>query len=212
MSAVMKRTPLLELLQWPDETAVILASGQSLSDAQVEAVKLWHSAGRGRVIAVNTTFRRAPWADVLYACDGQWWQVYHAEAETTFRGALWTQDMTARRHYAINRVESVIKPGLGKTPGVIHQGGNGGYQAINLAYQAGVARIVLLGFDMHGTHWHGKYSNGLPNTAPHLFKSWISGFDALAADLLKEGVEVINCAPGSRLTCFPTADLMGVLA
>lgn len=212
MSAVLKRQPLLERLQWPGQTVVILASGPSLSEEQVEAVRRWRAAKFGRVIAVNTTFRRAPWADVLYACDGQWWQVYHAEAERVFKGELWTQDMTARRHYAINRVESAMLPGLGKKPGLIHQGGNGGYQAINLAYQAGCDRIVLLGFDMHGTHWHGRYDNGLPNTAAHLFKTWISGFDALAADLLNEGVEVVNCAPGSRLTCFPTADLMGVLA
>lgn len=199
-------------IRWPGATVVILASGPSLTVEQCEAVQVWRKSAGGagaaesrRCIAINTTFRRAPWADVLYACDASWWRLYHGEVEAGFIGEKWTQDFEARRF--ARHIESRRAPGLGKRPGVIHQGGNSGYQAINLAYQAGARKIILVGFDMHGTHWHGKYENGLPNTQEWLFRQWLANFEQLAADLKAEGVEVVNCTPGSALTCFRAASL-----
>lgn len=197
-------------IDWPDAEVAVLASGPSLTAAQCDLVKEWrrgHGARPRRVIVVNTTFRLAPWADVLYACDAPWWRVFHVEASATFKGEFWTQDLLARREFGVNRIESILAKGLGKLPGLIHQGGNGGYQAINLAFQAGARRMVLLGFDMHGSHWHGAYANGLPNTRPGLFEQWLRQFDDLAADLRAEGVHVVNCSPGSRLNCFTVCDL-----
>lgn len=195
-------------IQWPGATVVILASGPSLTVEQCEAVSDWREGGEARrAIAVNTTFRRAPWADVLYACDAPWWRLHHAEVQQVFNGALWTQDKEATREFGVNCVESMNLPGLGKRTGVIHQGANGGYQAVNLAFQAGAKKIILLGFDMQGNHWHGPYTNGLPNTAPNLFSSWIKNFERLAADLAQAGVDVVNCSPGSALKSFPVASL-----
>lgn len=204
------RSALFKDVNWSGSTVVILASGPSLSEAQCAAVKEWRQAETERarrVIAINNTFRRALWADMLYACDVHWWAVYLEEARATFAGELWTQDVRAQREHRIKYVESSRANGLGKRPGVIHQGGNSGYQAINLAYQAGAEKIVLAGFDMHGTHWHGKHGHGLPNTADWLFKLWVKNFDALAADLAAEGVDVVNCSPDSALRCFRAAKL-----
>ena len=199
-------------------TVVILASGPSLTVEQCEVVRDWREGSdmawrlnepRRRVIAINNTFRRAPWADVLYGCDAPWWRVHHAEAAQVFAGQLWTQDRAAMELTRMHLVESVRNPGLGRMPGVIHQGGNGGYQAINLAWQAGAARIVLLGYDMHGTHWHGKHEHGLTNTPPWLFPQWIKNFDRLAADL--EDFDIVNCTPGSALRAFRTSALEDAL-
>lgn len=206
-------------LRWPGATVVILASGPSLTVEQCAAVQVWRkgaggagAAGIRRCIAINTTFRRAPWADVLYACDAAWWRLHHAEVESEFTGELWTQDAEATHKFGVKRIESARRPGLGKRPGVIHQGGNGGYQAINLAFHAGARKIILLGFDMQGTHWHGKYENGLPNTQPWLFKQWLANFDGLAGDLAQEGVDVVNCSPGSALAIFRASGLASELA
>ena len=211
-------------LRWPGATVVILASGQSLTSKDCGQVHAWRLDGENKhVIAINTTFRLAPWADVLYGCDAPWWLVgdaesarkgfssFHQEAMAMSSGQLWTQDARAHRDLGIRLIVSQMLPGLGKRPGVIHQGGNGGYQAINLAYQAGAAKIILLGFDMHGTHWHGKYANGLPNASRQLFSTWIANFDQLAVDLAKEGVVVKNCTRDTRLTCFEKADLSAQL-
>jgi hypothetical protein len=202
-------------LQWPGATVVILASGPSLIPEQCADVSNWRAelnTSARRVIAVNTTFRRAPWADVLYACDAPWWRVHIDEVREGFTGALWTQDKEAAREFGLNHIESTRLPGLGKRPGLIHQGGNGGYQAINLAYQAGAKKIVLLGFDMKGTHWHGAYTNGLANTAGHLFATWLKNFEGMAADLALGGIEVLNATPDSALKSFPAVGLEQALA
>lgn len=203
-------------IAWPGATVVILASGDSLSLEQCSAVRRWRelpdAAPPRRVIAINTTFRRAPWADVLYGCDAPWWRVYMKDVKQTFAGDLWTQDEPARREFDINWIESRNAPGLSRKPGLIHQGGNGGYQAINLAAQAGAKRMILLGFDMRGTHWHGKHPSGLSNTPDHMFKTWIQKFEHLAADLAADGIEVKNCTPESALNWFPHVPLSEALA
>jgi len=195
-------------LDWTGETVFVLASGPSLTREQCDSVR-----GRGKVIVINTTFRLAPWADVLYGCDGRWWDEYHAEASET-RSALWTQDVAAARKHGINLVPSRKVPGLGKLPGIIHQGANSGYQAINLAYQAGAKKIILLGFDMRRaggkSHHHGDHPRHLNSSLP--FAMWIREFAQLAKDLEVAGVEMINCTPGSALKCFRREALETILA
>jgi hypothetical protein len=191
-------------LHWPGETVFIFAGGPSLTAEQCESVR-----DRGRSIAINTSFRLAPWADVLYACDLQWWERYIDEARESFRGQLWTLDADAHRKFGIKHVESRPSPGLGKQKGVIHQGRNSGYQAVNLAYQARAKRIVLLGFDMKAQgkkkHWHGDHPGRLNHPLP--YASWIQAFETMARDLRAENVEVLNATPGSALKCFTQVSL-----
>jgi len=195
-------------LDWAGRTVFILASGPSLTQEQCDAVR-----GKGKVIAINTTFRLAPWADVLYGCDGRWWDEYHSEAKAT-SSELWTQEASAAKKHGLKFAQSRKAPGLGKQFGVIHQGANSGYQAINLAYQAGVKRIVLLGFDMKRvggkSHHHGDHPRHLNSSLP--FAMWIREFAQLAKDLEAAGVETINCTPGSALKCFRAETLEAVLA
>jgi hypothetical protein len=205
-------------LRWPGAAVVILASGSSLTVAQCEAVRAWRRAQPTitsrprRVIAINTTFRRAPWADVLYACDETWWRAYHEEARGSFLGELWTQDEQARRYRGVSVVPSRDAPGLSPIPGVVHQGGNSGYQAIGLAVQAGARRIALLGYDYHGPHWHGAHPAGLTNPSDDLMARWVGRMVPLADDCARVGVDVVNCTPASALRCFRTASLDDVLA
>ena len=204
----------LGLPGWEGSDVVILASGPSLTLEQCEQVRAWRQADpTRRVVVINNTYQRAPWADLLYACDAPWWRLHIADVQERFTGALWTQDKAAAEQFgAIHYIESSRNPGLGKRPGVIHQGGNSGYQAINLVVQAGARRIVLVGMDMRGHHWHGKHDRGLPNTPPWLFARWLGNFEALASDLEKEGVEVVNATPGSALQHFPMVALAEALS
>ncbi len=206
-------------LDWNGGDVVILGSGESFSEEQAEAAKVWRNGKQDRyAIAINTTFMRAPWVDVIYACDGPWWD---AKDKTTGRpyvemaretgAALWTQDAPTATKYGIKHIRSQSANGLGKTPGLIHQGANGGYQAINLAWQAGAARVYLLGFDMRGGHWHGDHPAGLNKRTD--FAMCLRNFSTLAADVAKEsGFEVINCSPNSALKRFPMADWREVFA
>jgi hypothetical protein len=143
-------------------------------------------------------------ADVLYACDEQWWRVHEEKTRATFKGERWTQDYSASKNYGIHRIGSENLPGLGRYD-VIHQGGNSGYQAINLAYLWGAQTIILLGLDCSKSpdgqaHWFGQHGPGLTQQQP--YDIWQASFPALAQDIKDEGVRVINCSRQTALTCF----------
>lgn len=130
-----------------------------------------------------------------------------------FAGERWTQSQEAALRWRLRWVRSEARDGLSRDPRLIHQGANSGYQAINLAYLLGASRILLLGFDMKPAgrrmHWFGDHPGKLRKALP--FPQWIKNFDALAADLRQAGITVLNCTPGSALTCFPRADLAEAL-
>jgi hypothetical protein len=140
---------------------------------------------------------------VLYACDQDWWRRYHDVIEG-FTGERWTQDVQAAKQYNLNHVVGESLAGLGTTPGVIHFGGNSGYQAMNLAWQFGAARIVLIGYDMQRTggktHWFGDHPKGLNNIP--ILDELPARFRSLAADLRNQGCEVLNCTRETALDCF----------
>jgi hypothetical protein len=181
-------------MHWQNETVCIIASGNSLTDSDIE------SARRFKTIVINDTWQRATWADVLYACDLKWWRLHNEKI--TFQGKKYTQDSVAAKRYGLELVKGENNKGLGK--GLIHFGGSGGYQAINLAYLWGAKRILLLGFDCqkvnNKNHWFGQHPIGFSQSQP--FNIWLNNFPRLADDLKAEGVEVINCSPNSALQCF----------
>jgi hypothetical protein len=187
-----------EAPRWAGETCAIIASGPSASQEKAEACKGL------RVITINTSFRLAPWADVFYACDEDWWAVYHEEV-MRLPGEPWTLCKVAADRYGVNWIEGVNNPGLSRNPERINTGGNSGYQAINLAYHFGVSRILLIGYDMGGRHWHGRHPAPLRNSSP--YGNWIPRFHALAEDLKAEGVDVVNCSPGTALKAFRVSTL-----
>jgi hypothetical protein len=166
-----------------------------------------------RTIAVNDAYRLAPWADVLYACDGEWWD--HHGGCMGFAGEKWSSHAPGgndkRRHaerYGLHLVAGVDAPGFSHDPSRIHYGLNSGYQALNLALLFGAKRIALVGFDMRAVdgraHFFGAHGGGLRAPAFGLF---VERFKA-AARTVPAGVDVINCTPGSALTCFPTGELL----
>lgn len=95
---------------------------------------------------------------------------------------------------------------------MIHQGGNGGYQATNLAYLWGARAIVLLGLDCGMgaggvAHWHGNHTGKLSNPNQSTLDTWRGKFATLAKDLQKDGVPVYNCSRQTALECFPRHSL-----
>lgn len=199
--------------RWKDATVICIASGPSLTDDQIAIVRAAHATDRCRVIAVNDNWKKAPFADVLYACDDSWWQFHIAAIrQSKFAGELWTASRSAQLRHRLMHVHGISRPGLSQSLGVIHHGGNSGYQAIGLAHQFGAARIVLIGYDMQKTggsaHWFGNHPPGFHN-APSLAR-WVTHFDQLAADLRGIGVEVINCTRETALACFTRDNLENV--
>lgn len=103
--------------------------------------------------------------------------------------------------------------GLNLNVGQVNTGQNSGYQAINLAYHFGASKIILLGYDMKKqgdkAHFFGDHPKGLTNAEG--VEKWKAHFPALAKDLNREGVEVLNCTIDTALSCFNKAYLRNVI-
>lgn len=179
----------------------VAAPGPSLSETV--AARL---AGQN-VIAVNDAWRRVPGAQVLYACDAAWWTVhngvpdFHGERWSSHGGDKHNNKTEIAEAYGVNLVIGRDShEGFSTDPAVIHYGSNSGFQAVNLAMLMGARRVILVGFDMHGTHFFGQHPAGLRNTTS--YGGFIRAFER-AARHLPAGVQILNATPGSALRCFP---------
>lgn len=202
---------------WPGATVVVIGTGPSLTLAQLRVVALAQLVEKCRVIVVNDAVFVAWWADWLHACDYKWW-LWYRETATKFPGIRTTCTETVPEAWA--RYLKVIPPerdgargGFALAADTVAGGGNGGYQAIQLAVKAGGTRVLLLGLDMQpgegGTpHYHGDHPDQIRSDYKN---TMLPNFPSLAEALKKRRVEVINCAPGSALTCFPMSSIEDVL-
>lgn len=194
------------------KTVVCAASGPSLTAEQAEVATAAQTAGRCRIIVVNTTWTLFPGADVLYAADGSWWRLNIEAVHRGFSGELWTQDKPAADMHGLRWVRAGKGDKLPLEPDRICQGSNSGHQAISLAYRFGARRIILIGYDLQRTggrtHHHGDHPNPLSNGNP---TAWLPRFPPLAHDLRTVGVEVVNASLATALVCFPRADLASAL-
>lgn len=172
-------------------TVVVLATGQSLTPEQVQYVHAAHVEGRCKAVAVSDAYQLAPWADALVSNDMKWWN-HHRDAHHFPGRKFCGSPMKGLEH---------LKP----TP-MFPSGTNSGLQGMRVALLLGATRIILLGLDMHGTHYFGKHPAPLKNTTPADFRRMLGQFKRWKSD-----AEVINCSPGSALTCFKTGNLTDVL-
>jgi hypothetical protein len=195
--------------QWSGETVALIASGPTAKKANVAALK-----GRTKIIAINESYQLCPWADALYACDADWWKLKHGVPE--FHGlkisrASDAKDSPAYRlDYADVKKIKVERYGdklelhdIGK----IGSGGNGGFQALNLAVQFGATKIMLIGYDMRvdlGEHWHKRHQMPLSNPHPNdNLPRWRAAIDGAAKTLHAFDIEVVNCSSVSLLKAYP---------
>ena len=190
---------------WPGETAVCIASGPSLTQADVD-----YCRGKARVIVVNRSVQLAPWADVLHGCDARFWK-WHRDEARAFQGLKFTMERDLDNDCGQILLKNGGMWGLSTDPATICNGRNGGYQALGIAVLFGASKIVLLGYDMQPgpsgeTHWHGPHPNNF-NPDDLVYRSWRGAFPSLVKPLADLGVSVINCTRRTALTCFPRQPL-----
>jgi hypothetical protein len=182
--------------------AFVLASGPSLTPEDVERVRVWRSEDYSRfVIVTNTTFRIAPWADLLFSCDGTWLVKFHEEVKSTFKGKVTTCSLLGSKFGAEN------------VKGQCQRFLNSGAGAVSLAISRGATKVYMLGMDcqfMNGKkHWHGDHPQGLGNA--HSMSRWPHDFEKLAKYAKERRVEVRNCSRSTALKSIPLMSLEDAL-
>lgn len=188
---------------WPESTIVCLGAGPSLTAEDVNYVR-----GKARVIAINTSIELAPWADVLYACDKQWWRWAHSEPKRypnfrLFTGLKFALTAESMKYPGVVVLKNTGALGLETNPQALKHGRNGGYQAIGVAKHLGARRILLLGYDMQRVkgkeHWHGEH----PRHTRSPYTQFRESYQHLVQPLKDLGIQVINCSRETALHCFP---------
>ena len=165
-------------------TVAVIATGPSLTEEAVETVR--HLP----CIAVSDAYRLAPWADALVSSDKAWWRVHQPD----FAG----------RKFTLADVAGVEKVALA-------MGSNSGLLACHVAvHELGAKRLLLLGIDMHGTHFFGLHPPELKNTKPERFEAMKKQFSEWHYQ--HRSVQVWNCNETSGLKCFPLMSLEAALA
>lgn len=157
----------------------VIATGQSLTDDQVEQVRHLPT------VAVSNAYEKAPWAIALVSADKKWWLHYKPD----FHGL---------------KFSLADVPDVEKLP--LTMGSNSGLLGLEVAVKLGATSIILLGFDMHGTHYFGPHPTPMRNTIPRRFDAFKQQFAAF------KKVPVYNCTPGSALTCFPMLSIQCALS
>lgn len=184
---------------WSNEICTIVASGPSAA-----SVNLYRGVGKTRFVAVNNSWKIAPWSDFLFACDYRWWEGTKGCLE--FGGWRVTTDRRAVDTWNLLRLVTTLSDDrLQFEDGKVGWGGNSGFQSLNMVVHFGCKRIILVGFDVttkYGLHWHEPYT-GVNNPTPSKTLRWQRSLDGAYPTLQNIGVKVINCSLQSRLKKYP---------
>lgn len=183
---------------WGGFTAVVMASGASLTKADIERVRKWReSDSNRRVVVVNATFTGALWADALVALDKDFWEVYKPEFDGLKITGL-SETAEKFNGYSLFGENHSLR-----------RSGNSGYAAIDFAVKMGASKVVMLGFDAQFSvkgkaHWHADHPKPLSNAAA--VATWAEQAEQLAAEI-PDNIQVLNASRKTAITCFDKVKL-----
>ena len=206
---------------------VIVGTGPSLSQEQIDYINEASADNRCRVFGVNNAFKVID-LDVLLSCNPEWWDYYADDPDLFSAMDQWTWDLKTADKYDLNHIKGKWGDSICTDPEYIHYGHSSGFQIINLAYHYGIREFILVGYDMKygegynnkkriagtGRHFFGEY----PKELLHWPKVGDNNeFVGLLEKVYKKidceelGIRIINCSPGSALDFFEVAKLEDVL-
>jgi hypothetical protein len=210
-------------------TAVIIGTGPSLSPEQLAHVQQARAAGRCKVYGVNNAWCVAPYLDVLFSCNPQWWDYYYPRDQRLRmnRCQKWTWDKATADKYHLNYIPGKWAPGLSTDPSYIHYGHGSGYEVLGIAYHQGIRHMILLGYDLKypagysapnrrpggDRHYFGEYPEPLQHwpkvDAEGRMVGLLNLYNTIDCDNLQ--LRITNCSPGSALTRFEKGNIEDVL-
>ena len=177
------------------------------------------------VIGVNAAFLIGDWIDMMFFGDARFFLEYRVRLAEFPGLKVTSHERPSKPKYAKENIKYLPKnskhgKGISPNPGLVCWNGNSGAAAISIAVNAGVKRIVLVGFDMklnetYKQHWHGLYGtagrkDNNPKGLP--FAKHLLGFTAIRRDSLIRGVTILNACPDSAITQFKRVTVKELLA
>lgn len=183
----------------------IVGGGASLKDFNFNLLK------DKCVIAINRSFTKIPFAQVLYFSDYRFYMWATGELKgdeklvtefKTFKGQIYTIASKISEPN-INIIQNTGKTGFDTISGRVKHGGNSGYAAINLAYHFGAKRIILMGYDMGFTNKQSHFHDGyISKQSETIYKRFIEPFKQLY-DITKQlNIKIYNTNLKSNLPYF----------
>lgn len=196
--------------EWKNERAFLVCGGPSVASQDIDALR-----GR-RVMVVNSSCYRVPFADILFYGDERW-ELENRSAVKTFPGRV-ISSTYGDQH--CNYIEFLRRPRPADTPPGLsldpsqawlrHTSVRG---AINVLCHLGVSEIVTVGLDggpdeAGRTHHHSPHPWGLNKDIWALQREELSH---VATDLAARGVKLLNASPGSHIPFWPIVNLEDVI-
>lgn len=172
---------------WTGKTVVCIGGGPSVTKSQIDLIE---KSGL-KTIAVNSSWKVAPFCDVIYAADAAWWDAYGKEVDID--AERWTCSENGAKRHGINR--------HGRFTSAL----NSGLRAIQFALNRNAERVLLIGYDCsvkNGVHHYGPHTK-TGNPTDINCRKWQKQFNALDLDKSK----VINCSEYTELMAFQRGKL-----
>jgi hypothetical protein len=174
-------------------------------------------------IGINAAFLLGDWIDIVFFGDGQFYFSNRRALDARLKLKVCCHKDLIKKHAKGIRFMSQDRFkqfGISEKNGQVVWNLNSGVAAISLAYQLGVKRVYLLGFDMtldedDRQHWHSHYSADPINTKRKKeglpFGRHLMCFDAVKRDADRLGLEIINVSPESKIKQFERVALKDII-
>ena len=207
-------------------TAVVLATGPSLTPAVLDAARRGQELGVWSVFGMNHVWRDFPSLDVFLACNPEYYETQWELGLKNHGAQKWTWDRDTADRYGLRFIPGKWADGFSKDPGCIHYGHSSGFQLPQIAYHAGFRRLLLCGYDMRFAADYDGRNHRIGATPRHYFGEYkepelahwpsVKVKDGVFVELIEQfekvkrlnpDVEIVNCSSGSAMTCFPMRTL-----
>ena len=205
------------LPDWRGATVAVLGTGPSLRTAPLDRLR---ETGV-KVVAIHSAWRRAPWADWIFAGGSEWWfdnreAVACGGLKTYLAGTHTPPGPDGVKPLFVSLTMTGGGPAFDPEGEFIVGGCNAGFSALHALIKTGTRRIILLGIDGQTdgegrSHW---VDDPAEITQVRPFWRCDDGeryYPALLPVLAERGIEVLNCSPGTMVQSFPTSRLEDVL-
>jgi hypothetical protein len=197
--------------EWPGETVFIVGGGPSVLGVDLEALR-----GR-RVIAINSSVYKLPWADILYFGDWRWWaEPVNQAVVASFRGRVVSVSRLVADDKKVRMCRAAKPPGLALAHDSLMQKFTSLTAATNLAAHliGPGGTIVWLGADGKLAA-DGRSHHHPPHRWPHkpgCYDKQHADLVTIVPSLRALKITAFNASPGTAWTdLLPVISLQDVL-